>query len=247
MASNVFNVSNMSNLIETQLGYKFKNKDLLQEALTHKSFCIELNSERPNFERLEYLGDSILNFIIAEDLFQKFPKDDEGLLSKKRASLVNQTTLNQLGLNCQLAEQIILGPGEKKQNSHLQPRVLASCFEAVIGAVYLDSNYEVAKEFVLKHFKHLDFKLDDVSGFETDYKTRLQEITQKFKMGTPTYELVMTKGPSHQPSFLVALKLNAVEKSRAEGPSKKKAEQLAAEFLLRQLNVDNKIEDRKKE
>lgn len=228
-------------LIESAIHYTFKNPLLLKEALTHKSFCIELNVDQPNFERLEYLGDSILNFIIAEDLFTQFPKDDEGLLSKKRASLVNQTTLNQLGLNCDLAEQIILGPGEKKQNSHLKPRVLASCFEAVIGAVYLDSNYQVAKELVLKHFKKLDFKLDDISGFDTDYKTRLQEVTQRNKMGTPTYELLMTKGPSHQPSFLVALKLNDEEKSRAEGSTKKKAEQLAAEFLLRQFELNKSL------
>ncbi len=227
--------------IETAVQYNFKNMLLLKEALTHKSFCIELNSDEPNFERLEYLGDSILNFIIAEDLFLQFPGDDEGLLSKKRASLVNQTTLNQLGLNCGLAEHMVLGPGEKKQNSHLKPRVLASCFEAVIGAVYLDSNYQVTKEFVLKHFKKLGFKLDDTTGFETDYKTRLQEVTQRLKVGTPTYDLIMTTGPSHQPSFLVALKLNDKEKSRAEGPSKKKAEQLAAEFLLRQLEQDDKL------
>ena len=236
-----FNMAFDMKQIENAVQYKFKNPLLLKEALTHKSFCIELNTDEPNFERLEYLGDSILNFIIAEDLFLQFLGDDEGLLSKKRASLVNQTTLNQLGLNCGLAEHIVLGPGEKKQNSHLKPRVLASCFEAVIGAVYLDSNYQVTKEFVLKHFQKLGFKLDDTSGFETDYKTRLQEVTQRQKMGTPTYDLIMTTGPSHQPSFLVALKLNDKEKSRAEGPSKKKAEQLAAEFLLRQLEQNDKL------
>ena len=236
-----FNMAFDMKQIENAVQYKFKNPLLLKEALTHKSFCIELNTDEPNFERLEYLGDSILNFIIAEDLFLQFLGDDEGLLSKKRASLVNQTTLNQLGLNCGLAEHIVLGPGEKKQNSHLKPRVLASCFEAVIGAVYLDSNYQVTKEFVLRHFQKLGFKLDDTSGFETDYKTRLQEVTQRQKMGTPTYDLIMTTGPSHQPSFLVALKLNDKEKSRAEGPSKKKAEQLAAEFLLRQLEQNDKL------
>lgn len=227
------------NLIENNIHYKFSNSNLLKEALTHKSYCIEFNTDQPNFERLEYLGDSILNFIVAEDLFLQFPSDSEGLLSKKRASLVNQTTLNQLALNCELADQIILGPGEKKQNSHLKPRVLASCFEAIIGAIYLDSNYLSTKKVVLQHFKQLDFKLDDVSGFETDFKTRLQEITQKFKMGTPVYEMLLTKGPSHQPSFLVALKLNDIEKARAEGSSKKKAEQQAAEFYLNQLKKEN--------
>ena len=229
-----------SNLVENQIHYKFNNRELLKEALTHKSYCIELNVDQPNFERLEYLGDAVLNFIVAEDLFKQYPNDDEGLLSKKRASLVNQSTLNQIALNCKLAEQIILGPGEKKQLSHLKPRVLASCFEAIIGAVYLDSDYLSAKKVVLFHFKQLDFKLDEVSGFETDYKTRLQEITQKFKMGTPVYEMLMTKGPSHQPSFLIALKLNEIEKARAEGSSKKKAEQQAAEFYINLLKKENK-------
>ncbi len=226
--------------LESRLNYKFKNLQLLKESLTHKSFCIEQNLDQPNFERLEYLGDSILNFIVAEDLFLRFPKDDEGLLSKKRASLVNQNTLNQLAQNIDLAEQIILGPGEKKQNSHQKPRVLASCFEALIGAIYLDSNFSKAKEVVLFHFKQLNFTLDEVSGFETDFKTRLQEITQKFKMGTPVYELLMTHGPSHNPSFLVVLKLNQTEKARAEGSSKKKAEQQAAEFYLNLLKQENK-------
>ncbi len=224
--------------IENQIKYKFKKEDLLIEALTHKSFCIEQNSKKADNERLEFLGDSILNFVIADYLLELFPQDSEGLLSKKRASLVNQNTLNDLALNCRIADEIILGPGEKKQNSHLKPRVLASCFEALIGAVYLDSDFVMAKKFVLQHFKDLDFKLDEESGFETDYKTRLQEITQKFKMGTPTYELLMTKGPSHQPSFLVALNLNLQEKARAEGPSKKKAEQAAAQIYLHLLRKE---------
>ncbi|OFZ29631.1 MAG: ribonuclease III [Bdellovibrionales bacterium RIFCSPHIGHO2_01_FULL_40_29] len=226
--------------VEKNIGYAFKNKQFLIEAMTHKSFCVDSNQGIPDFERLEFLGDSILNFIIAEDLFKIYPQDNEGLLSKKRASLVNQNTLNQLALNCHLEDEIILGSGERKQNSHLKPRVLASCFEAIVGAVYLDSNYQVTQSFVMSHFKKLNFKLDQESGFETDYKTRLQEITQKYKMGTPTYEIVMTMGPPHQPSFLVALKLNNEEKTRAEGSSKKRAEQLAAEFYLTILKNEKK-------
>ncbi len=217
--------------------------NFLTEALTHKSFCIEQNASRPDNERLEFLGDAILNLVIAEYLFDLFPHDREGLLSKKRASLVNQNILSKIAENCLLAEAIILGPGERKQNSHLKPRVLASCFEAIIGAVYLDGGFISAKEFILDHFAKLDFKLDDETGFETDYKTRLQEITQKHKMGTPVYELLMTKGPSHQPNFLVALKLDDREKARAEGPSKKKAEQSAALKYLSTLTKEIKEND----
>lgn len=227
-----------TNTVEDRIYYKFKNKSLFTEAMTHKSFCVDSNKNKPYNERLEFLGDSILNFVIAEDLFKKFPSDDEGFLSKKRASLVNQVTLNQLAVNCGLSEEIILGPGEKKQGSHLKPRILASCFEAIIGAIYFDSNFATASEFILKHFAELDFKLDEETGYEKDYKTRLQEITQKNKMGTPVYELVMTAGPSHKPTFLVCLKLNDEEKSRAEGASKKIAEQLAAQIYLSQLNTE---------
>lgn len=229
--------------IEARIQYQFKNKKFLKEALTHKSFCIEHNSSEADNERLEFLGDAILNFVIAEDLFDQFPKDDEGLLSKKRASLVNQNTLNDLALNCEISEDLVMGPGERKQNSHLKPRVLASCFEALIGAVYKDASFSEAKKFVMAHFSQLNFKLDEESGFETDYKTRLQEITQKYKMGTPTYNLLLTKGPSHNPSFLVALILNTEEKARAEGPSKKKAEQAAAQIYLNLLKKDYKEND----
>ncbi|MBC7465373.1 MAG: ribonuclease III [Bdellovibrio sp.] len=224
--------------LEERMYYTFKNKDLLTEALTHKSYCVDVNRHKPYNERLEFLGDSILNFVIADDLYKKFPNDDEGYLSKKRASLVNQVTLNQLALNCGLAEEMIMGPGERRQNSHLKPRILASCFEAVIGAIYFDSNFEKATEFILHHFTDLNFKLDDESGYEKDYKTRLQEVTQKFKMGTPIYELVMTAGPSHKPSFLVCLKLNDEEKTRAEGATKKMAEQMAAQIYLNILNKE---------
>ncbi|MFZ3229186.1 MAG: ribonuclease III [Pseudobdellovibrio sp.] len=229
------------NSVEDRIHYQFKNKSLLMEALTHKSYCVDLNKYKKYNERLEFLGDSILNFVIADDLYKKFPSDDEGYLSKKRASLVNQDTLNQLATNCLLANEIILGPGERKQNSHQKPRVLASCFEAIIGAVYLDSNFSIATEFILKHFLELNFKIDDESGFAKDYKTRLQEVTQKYKMGTPIYELLMTVGPSHKPSFLVCIKLNGEEKARAEGASKKVAEQAAAEIYLKILNKELKI------
>jgi len=222
--------------LEQRLHYKFKNRALLGEALTHKSYCVDQNRDKAYNERLEFLGDSILNFVIAEDLFKKFPKDEEGFLSKKRASLVNQDTLNSLALKSGLEQELIMGPGERKQKSHLKPRILASCFEAIIGAIYFDGGFEKASEFILRHFTDLNFKLDEETGFEKDYKTRLQELTQKFKMGTPTYELLMTAGPSHKPSFLVCIKLNDEEKARAEGSSKKMAEQMAAQTFLDILN-----------
>lgn len=222
--------------ITPNLKYTFKNKALLIESMTHKSYCIEGNAHLPFNERLEYLGDAIVNLIIAEKLFEDFPLDQEGMLSKKRASLVNQDALAALAKKCELQNFIILGPGEKKQESHLKPRILASTFEALVGAIYLDSDFIQVKNWILKQFEDMNFKIDAETGYQQDYKTRLQELTQKEKMGTPIYELLLTSGPSHRPTFLVCLKLNGVEKMRAEGLSKKNAEQLAAQLYLSELS-----------
>lgn len=221
--------------IASYIKYTFKNFNLLNEAMTHKSYCIEENAKAPYNERLEYLGDAIVNLIIAEKLFIDFPVDQEGMLSKKRASLVNQEALAALAKKCEVQNFIILGPGERKQESHLKPRILASTFEALIGAIYLDSDFETVKKWILNQFAEMNFNIDVETGYQQDYKTRLQELTQKEKMGTPVYELILTSGPSHKPTFLVSLKLNGTEKMRAEGSSKKNAEQFAAQLYLNDL------------
>jgi ribonuclease-3 len=212
--------------------HSFKNENLLVEALTHKSYSVEGNKNKPTNERLEFLGDSILNFVIAADLLRKFPQESEGLLSKKRASLVNQTCLAELAKDLDLQTHLLFGPGEVKQGSPLNPRILASALEAIIGAVYLDSDFAKAEAWVLDLFKNVNLAQDDQIGNTSDYKTRLQELTQKHKLGTPIYELIHTSGPSHKPHFVISLKLDAIEKARAEGGSKKAAEQKAAEMYL---------------
>ncbi len=215
--------------------YEFKNEKFLLEALTHKSFSIEENKAKPNNERLEFLGDSILNFVIAADLIKQFPYEAEGVLSKKRAGLVNQTTLAEIAKNLKLSTLIRFGPGEIKQGSPSNPRILASTVEALIGAVYLDSDFKTVETYVLDLFKSITLEQTENGSQAFDYKTRLQELTQKHKLGTPTYDIVLTSGPSHKPHFLVSLRLNQVEKSRAEGASKKAAEQSAAEIYLKEL------------
>lgn len=224
------------------LNYKFKDEALLNEALTHKSFSVDENRLKPHNERLEFLGDSILNFVIAADLLEKFKQESEGLLSKKRASLVNQNTLAVLAKDLQLQNFLMFGPGEVKQGSPLNPRLLASALEAVIGAIYLDSDFKTVEEWTLKLFKNIPVVVDDQIGNISDYKTRLQELTQKHKLGTPVYELVFTTGPSHKPQFVISLKLDNEEKARAEGGSKKAAEQKAAEVYLNELQ--KKLGDR---
>lgn len=217
------------------LKYKFKNIDLMVEALTHKSFSVEENKNRPHNERLEFLGDSILNFVIAEKLIHLFPNESEGILSKKRASLVNLNKLSVIAKKFNLDQHMHFGPGEVKQGNHLNPRLQGSCIEALIGAIYLDQGFEKCRHWILEQFSNEDFNAEVVGSFVTDYKTRLQEMTQKYKLGTPVYNLVLTSGPSHKPQFLVALILNEKEMSRGQGSSKKMAEQNAAEIYLNEL------------
>ena len=217
------------------IGYEFEQLHYLTEAMTHKSFSIDENKSQLHNERLEFLGDSILNFVIASDLVKKFPQDPEGVLSKKRATLVNQVTLAILAQRLKLSDSIQFGPGEIKQGSPSNPRILASALEALIGAIYLDSNFEKCEKWILKLFENVEQVVDVSQGQSSDYKTRLQELTQKHKLGTPSYEVIYTSGPSHKPQFLVSLRLNEVEKSRAVGASKKVAEQAAAEMYFKEL------------
>lgn len=219
------------------LDYTFKNENLLTEALTHKSYSIEENKNKPHNERLEFLGDSILNFVIAADLLKNFKNEAEGLLSKKRASLVNQNTLANLAKELKLQTFLFFGPGEIKQGSPLNPRILASALEAIMGAIYMDSDFKTVEAWILKLFKNIPHDQDDQIGNKTDYKSRLQELTQKHKLGTPIYELVFTTGPSHKPHFVVVLKLDSVEMARSDGSSKKVAEQKAAEMYLNELQM----------
>lgn len=233
----------ISQSLEQNIDYKFKDRDLLLEALTHKSYCINEKKKLTHNERLEYLGDAILGFVLAEQLMQLFPQDNEGLLSKKRASLVNQDVLSQKALKLKLDTLLILGPGEKEQESHLKPRILCSAYEAILGAIYLDSDFLNIRSWIQKEFKPDIDQIKPDLEFERDYKTRLQELTQKLKLGMPEYQLIGTEGPSHNPEFLVGIFLTvngqAVEKFRATGKSKKAAEQAAAQQLMNYLETDH--------
>lgn len=219
---------------QKKIDYPFKNESLLKEALTHKSFSVDENKFQHHNERLEFLGDSVLNFVVAERLLRLFPSEQEGVLSKKRASLVNLTKLAEISKKFELQNHMLFGPGEIKQGNHLNPRIHGSCFEALIGAIYLDSDFETAKSWTLKQFSETDFQ-QEAEAYSADFKSRLQELTQKQGSGTPSYDVVLTTGPSHKPQFVVALKINGEEKTRADGPSKKQAEQKAAELYLNEL------------
>ena len=217
------------------LNYKFRNDSFLIEALTHKSFSVEANKDQAHNERLEFLGDSILNFVVAEVLLNKFPDEQEGVLSKKRASLVNLNKLAEIALKFELDKYIQFGPGEIKQGNHQNSRIQGSCIESIIGAIYQDTGIEQCRQWILAQFNKEDFFGEINAAFSLDYKSRLQELTQKHHLGTPFYDVILATGPSHKPKFLISLKLKLNEKSRAEGGSKKIAEQKAAELYLNEL------------
>lgn len=237
--------------VEKNVKYSFKNKELLIEALTHKSFCAGDNKNlRPN-ERLEFLGDAILGAVIAEQLMNMYKKDNEGLLSKKRASVINQEVLSNKAKAMFIDEVLIMGPGERNQGSNQQPRILASAFEAIIGAIYLESDFGTVQKWITAEFDADISKIKPDLEYEKDYKTRLQELVMKHKMSRPEYKLISSMGPSHDPEFLVAVLIDGEEKIRAKGKSKKNAEQKAAElclndFLKLEKKTDSKNESGKK-
>jgi len=213
------------------LQYQFKDADLLVQALTHRSVG------GVNNERLEFLGDSILNFVIAERLFQKFPRESEGVLSRLRASLVKGETLAELARDLNLGEYLSLGQGEMKSGGFRRASILADAFEAIVGAVYLDSGFEAAKCLLLHLF---DERLKVISPNVTikDPKTRLQEYLQGRKKVLPVYELVSLVGEAHEQQFVVACQIDDGDKqAQGQGSSRRKAEQAAAQKILEMLGL----------
>lgn len=211
------------------IGYHFKRPGLLQIAMTHRSYAVENN------ERIEFLGDSILNFIIGEYLFQKFPLLDEGELSRLRASLVRGETLALMANEMQISQYILLGSGEIKTHGAERRSTLANVMEAIIGAIYLDAGMEKCREVVLKWYQ--DRLTEDwLTATEKDPKSRLQEYMQAKKLALPVYELRATQGKAHKQTFEVACKVEGFEFTGiGKDYSKRRAEQAAAEQFLNWL------------
>lgn len=212
--------------LEKRLGYQFKEQSLLMRALTHRS------AKGLHNERLEFLGDSILGFIIAQALFDKFPKENEGDLTRMRSSLVKGVTLAELGRNFELGEHLILGPGELKSGGHRRESILEDAVEAIIGAVYLDSDIKTCKALVLNWF---DQKLAQIKPGQAqkDPKTRLQEYLQGRRIALPVYEVIETTGQSHNQEFTVRCTTSEIDNEViTKGSSRRKAEQAAAQKVL---------------
>lgn len=215
--------------LEKCLDYQFKNKDLIIEALTHKSYKKVFNNER-----LEYLGDAVLNLIVGEFLFNKFPTSNEGELSKIRASLVNEKGFTKLALAINLGDYIYLSEAEDRNQGRKKASILSDAFEAIMGAIYIESGLTVLKPMILKL---LDENYEEINLNElfSDYKTALQEVTQAKFGAIPVYKLESAVGPDHEKEFELSLWINDKHYATAKGKSKKLAQQASAKIVLDQL------------
>jgi len=208
-------------------GYQFKQRDLLQQALTHRSF-----SRSGNNERLEFLGDSVLNLIITRHIYRRFENADEGELSRIRASLVKQSTLAKVARGIDLGDAINLGGCELKSGGYRRASILADALEAVVGAVFLDSDYLQAEKAVLQLYREQLESIDADAEFK-DPKTRLQEYLQSRQLGLPVYAVEQTTGQAHSQKFTISCTLADLDlQESGSGTSRKKAEQQAAQKLL---------------
>jgi ribonuclease-3 len=222
-------ISNIDKL-QKSLSYNFKSMDLLLMSLTHKS-----SKNKPHNERLEFLGDSVVNLIIGEYIYHKFNSYPEGKLSKLRASLVNEDSLMLMAQHINLGDYIFLSKGEQKNNGKEKPSILSDALEAVIGAIFLETNLETTKKIVLDIVKEVyeDINLEDL--YE-DYKTLLQEYTQDKGGVVPHYETIQEDGPEHDKIFTVSVSIENNQISIGIGKSKKDAQQNGAQKALKVLN-----------
>jgi ribonuclease-3 len=222
---------------EKVLGYEFQNKDLLKQALTHKSFINEFarQSKQNDNEKLEFLGDAVLDLAMSEVLMAKYSQDEEGQLSKKRASLVNEDALFDIAKKLEVHDVLQMGRGEKRSGGALKPRLLACAVEALLGAIFIESGYSKARDVIAQLFQEKLENLKEDLDFEKDFKTRLQEICQQKFNQLPSYEITHEVGPAHQKFFVSEIYLAGKWLARGQGPSKKMAEQVAAKIALEVL------------
>ncbi len=217
--------------LEHKLQYHFKDQKLLAQALTHRSCKSKIHNER-----LEFLGDAVLDLIVGEYLFKKFPKLSEGDLSKLRACIVNEQGFNKLALALELGKYIFISPSEESNNGRSKPSILSNTFEALIGAVYLESGLQEATRIthalLESNYNKIDF------GLVRDFKTSLQELTQARFMQIPRYELISESGPDHQKSFTIAIFIDGREYARCSGSSKKNAQQKCAQVAYEILQKE---------
>jgi ribonuclease III len=228
--------------LERRIGYRFRDRGLLEHALTHRSRVHEDASGGVfDNESMEFLGDSVLGFAIADMLFRQFPQHNEGQKSKLKASIVSAVSLAHLAEQLGLGEFLILGRGEEKTGGRRKHAIIADCFEALIASIYLDGGIGPAQEFIRRQFQPL---IDEAArggvhaAFTADYKSDLQEWLQREGRGLPVYRLSAEIGPAHRRLFEVEILVGGELIARAEGKSKKQAAQLAAKEAFARLKVE---------
>ena len=222
---------------EERIGHRFTRREILTRALTHKSYSHEAKQDdvRDN-ETFEFLGDSVLGFVIGDLLFQRFPKLDEGALSKIKAYLVSATSLAAKARDYGMGDVIYLGVGEEKSGGRKKDSLLANLFEAVIAAIYLDAGIDPARALIERSFKDDVDRIDSDDLLFHDYKTALQELAQGKGLPLPEYTVIGEVGPDHDKRFIVEVKVGSLTK-RGEGTSKKEAQQQAAKHALREFGT----------
>ena len=217
--------------LQRKIGYQFNQEALLKQALTHRS------AAKVHNERLEFLGDAILNFTIAEALYHQFPHSNEGELSRMRATLVREQTLAELAREFELGEYMLLGPGELKSGGFRRESILADCVEAVIGAISLDSTPAKSSAVVRLWYQALLQEINPGDN-QKDPKTRLQEYLQGKRLPLPTYNVSDIQGEAHCQTFTVECHVPNIDRTFiGKGSSRRKAEQMVAEEILQQLDI----------
>jgi ribonuclease-3 len=224
-----------SSEFESRIGYTFTQRELLRRALTHKSYSHEAKElDVRHNETFEFLGDSVLGFVIGDLLFRHFPQMDEGALSKMKAFLVSAPSLAAKARELGMGEVILLGVGEEKTGGRKKDSLLANLFEAMIAGVYLDGGIEAARQLIERTFVPDIEKIDQQDLLFQDFKTALQELAQGKGLPLPDYAVVAEVGPDHGKTFVVEVKLGKLV-TRGEGSSKKEAQQQAARHALREF------------
>ena len=225
-----------SGALEARLGRSFNTPDLLRNALTHSTYANENPTEGPDFERLEFLGDAVLDLLAARLLFDRFAQATEGELSRRRARVVRRDTLAILATELGLGEHIRLGEGQKRSGGGASKRILADAFEALAGAIYLDGGYQAVEQCLTRYI---------MSGIEQthqplDFKTRLQEACHRMSLPVPCYIIVAVDGPDHARNFTCEVHVRGEMRGRGTGTSKKIAEQMCARQAL-DLLISNQV------
>ena len=217
------------NKLQKKIGISFKDEKLLIQALTHKSF-----DTKNNYEKLEFLGDRVLGFVISKKLLELYPNEKVGMIDKKLANLVNKNKCFEIGKELELDNYILTGNTEKKKKVYIEKKIVSDCCESLIGAIYIDKGFDVSSKFILNYWK-IYLNLSDITVI--DSKTRLQEYSLKKFKELPIYKLISNTGPRHKPNFKISVKIKDSKTVIADGSSKKNAEQAAAMKLLETIKL----------